>query len=173
MLSTICGRQSIRKGKLCLQPQERWTVKPQVTTQCEKCCDGGHQGISPSLGDLHSSRKEREKQGWLQVFFNVFKWKVPFGWLLIPLWGPSTSAVRIEGRKLKKGSKGAGIWGHIALYWTQKSLRCSTWIQSEKRWNDLCSFPRQTIQYHSNPSLCLTSNAEEAGVEQFYEDLQG
>ena len=21
--------------------------------------------------------------------------------------------------------------------------------------NDLCSFPRQTIQYHSNPSLCL------------------
>ena len=30
----------------------------------------------------------------------------------------------------------------------------------------LCSFPRQTIQYHSNP----TSNAEEA--ERFYEDLQ-
>ena len=24
-----------------------------------------------------------------------------------------------------------------------------------KRQNDLCSFPRQTIQYHSNPSLCL------------------
>ena len=36
----------------------------------------------------------------------------------------------------------------------------------------LCSLPRQTIQYHSNPSLCLTSNAEEAEVEQFYEDLQ-
>ena len=33
-------------------------------------------------------------------------------------------------------------------------------------------FPRQTIQYHSNPSLCLTSIAEEAEVEQFYEDLQ-
>ena len=26
--------------------------------------------------------------------------------------------------------------------------------QSQKRQNDLCSFPRQTIQYHSNPSLC-------------------
>ena len=24
----------------------------------------------------------------------------------------------------------------------------------KKRQNDLCSFPRQTIQYHSNPSLC-------------------
>ena len=26
--------------------------------------------------------------------------------------------------------------------------------QSQKRQNDLCSFPRQIIQYHSNPSLC-------------------
>ena len=24
----------------------------------------------------------------------------------------------------------------------------------KKRQNDLCSFPRQPIQYHSNPSLC-------------------
>ena len=36
-----------------------------------------------------------------------------------------------------------------------KSLKCSTWMQSQKRQKDLCSFPRQTIQYHSNPSLCL------------------
>ena len=35
-----------------------------------------------------------------------------------------------------------------------KSPKCSTWMQSQKRQNDLCSFPRQTIQYHSNPSLC-------------------
>ena len=35
-------------------------------------------------------------------------------------------------------------------------------------------FPRQTIQYHSNPSLCAaTSNAEEAEVEWLYKDLQG
>ena len=45
-------------------------------------------------------------------------------------------------------------------------------MQSQKRQNDLCSFPRQTIQYHSNPSLSLTSNAEEAEIERFYEDLQ-
>ena len=41
-----------------------------------------------------------------------------------------------------------------------------------KRQSDLCSFPRQTIQYHSNLSLCHNSNTEEAEVEQFYEDLQ-
>ena len=35
-----------------------------------------------------------------------------------------------------------------------KSLKCSTWMQSQKRQNDLCSFPRQTIQYHGDPSLC-------------------
>ena len=35
-----------------------------------------------------------------------------------------------------------------------KSLKCSTWMQSQKWQNDLCLFPRQTIQYHSNRSLC-------------------
>ena len=52
-----------------------------------------------------------------------------------------------------------------------KSLKCSTWMQSQKQQNDLCSFPRETIQYDNNPSLAPTSNAEEAEVEQFYEDL--
>ena len=45
-------------------------------------------------------------------------------------------------------------------------------MQSQKQQNDLCLFPRQAIQYQSDPSLCPTSNAEEAEVEQFYEDLQ-
>ena len=44
-------------------------------------------------------------------------------------------------------------------------------MQSQKWHNDLCSSPRQTIQYHSYPSLC-PSNAEKAEVEHFYEDLQ-
>ena len=35
-----------------------------------------------------------------------------------------------------------------------KSLKCSIWVQSQKRQNDFCSFPKQTIQYHNNPSLC-------------------
>ena len=71
---------------------------------------------------------------------------------------------------------------HYIYYCGQESLRrngvviivnkCNTWKQSQKRQKDLCSLPRQTIQYHRNPSLCLTSNAEEAEVERFYEDLQ-
>ena len=53
-----------------------------------------------------------------------------------------------------------------------KSLKCSTWMQSQKEQNDLCSFPRQTIQYYIIQVYALTSNAEEAEVEWFYEDLQ-
>ena len=52
----------------------------------------------------------------------------------------------------------------------QKSTNCSTWRQSQKKQNDLCSFPRQTIQNHDIQIYVPTSNAEEA--EQFYKDLQ-
>ena len=41
----------------------------------------------------------------------------------------------------------------IALI-VNKSLKCSTWVQSQKQQNDLCLFPRQIIQHYSNPSLC-------------------
>ena len=45
-------------------------------------------------------------------------------------------------------------------------------MQSQKWQNDLCSFPKQTIQYTLIQVYALTSNAEEAEVEWFYEDLQ-
>ena len=35
-----------------------------------------------------------------------------------------------------------------------KRPKCSIWMQSQKQHNNICSFPRQTIQYHGNPSLC-------------------
>ena len=43
---------------------------------------------------------------------------------------------------------------------------------NQKWQNDLFSSSRQTIQYHSNPVYAPTSNAKEAEVEWFYEDLQ-
>ena len=52
---------------------------------------------------------------------------------------------------------------HYIYYCGQESLRrngvamhspkCSTWMQSKKRQNDLCLFPGQTIQYHISQSL--------------------
>ena len=35
-----------------------------------------------------------------------------------------------------------------------KSPKCSIWMQSQKRQNDLCLIPKQNIQYHNNPNLC-------------------
>ena len=52
----------------------------------------------------------------------------------------------------------------------QESLKCRTWVRSQKQQNDLCSFPRQIIQYHSNPVQC-PNHYVEAEVEWFYEDL--
>ena len=54
----------------------------------------------------------------------------------------------------------------------QKSLKYSTWMQSQKRQNDLYSSPRQTINITVIQVYAPTSNAEEAEVEWFYEDLQ-
>ena len=52
-----------------------------------------------------------------------------------------------------------------------KSLKCNTWMQSQKWQNDLCfqgkAFSTTVIQVYAP-----TSNAEEAEVEWFYEDLQ-
>ena len=36
---------------------------------------------------------------------------------------------------------------NIVALIANKSPKCSTWMQSKKRQNDLCSFPRQTIPY--------------------------
>ena len=45
-------------------------------------------------------------------------------------------------------------------------------MQSQKQQNDLCSFLRQTIQYHGIQVSAPTNYAKEAEVEWFYEDLQ-
>ena len=44
-------------------------------------------------------------------------------------------------------------------------------MQSQKWQNDLCLFPRQTILYHSNPSLCPNNWCWRSSVDWFFEDL--
>ena len=55
-----------------------------------------------------------------------------------------------------------------------KSLKCSTWMQSQKQQNDLCSFPFNIKPFNITviQVYAPTSNAEEAEVEWLYEDLQ-
>ena len=56
-----------------------------------------------------------------------------------------------------EGSDGVLVYAKVhrnSQHNQQKGPKCSTLMQSQNQQNDLCSFPRQTIQYHSNPSLC-------------------
>ena len=53
-----------------------------------------------------------------------------------------------------------------------RSLKCSAWMQSQKPQNDLYSFPRQTFNITVILVYAPTTNAKEAEVERFYEDLQ-
>ena len=50
--------------------------------------------------------------------------------------------------------------------------KCSTWVQSQEQQNDLSSFPRQTIQHHSNPIYVPTTDVEKGDVDQFYADVE-
>ena len=54
----------------------------------------------------------------------------------------------------------------------QKSPKGSSWVQSQKQQNDLCSFPRKPFNIRVIQVYAPTSNTEEAEVEWFYEDLQ-
>ena len=48
----------------------------------------------------------------------------------------------------------------------------STWMQSQKQQNDLCSSPRQPFNIMLIQIYAPISNTEQAEVERFYEDLQ-
>ena len=53
----------------------------------------------------------------------------------------------------------------------QKNPKCSTWLQSQKRQNDLCFFQDKPFNIKVIEVYAPISNAEETEVEWFYEDL--
>ena len=50
----------------------------------------------------------------------------------------------------------------------QKSLKCNTWVQSQKRQNDLGSLPRQPSNLTVIQVYAPTADAKQAEVDQFY-----
>ena len=54
----------------------------------------------------------------------------------------------------------------------QKSPKCSTWMQSQNDRMNSVNFQGKPFNIIVIQVYTLTSNAEEAEVEQFYEDLQ-
>ena len=68
------------------------------------------------------------------------------------MWHPPNTHTRNRetGQSLQEGVSKTSCGGGGL----EAGLLSHTWMQSQKPQNDLCSFPRQTIQYQSNPSLC-------------------
>ena len=54
----------------------------------------------------------------------------------------------------------------------KKSPKYNTWVQSQKQQNYLCSFQGKSFSITVIQLYAPTNNAEEAELEQFYEDLQ-
>ena len=52
-----------------------------------------------------------------------------------------------------------------------KSPKCSTWVKSQKRQEDLGLFPRKTFNIIVIQVYAPPTNAKEAEVDWFYEDL--
>ena len=65
-----------------------------------------------------------------------------------------------------------GLGSDIISHCQQKSLKCRTWVQSQKWQIDLSLFPRQPIQYHITQVYAPTTNTNGAEVVWFYEDFQ-
>ena len=60
----------------------------------------------------------------------------------------------------------------LALIVNKSVWNAFTWMQSQKRQNDLCHFQGKPFNTTVIQVYAPTSNAEEAEVERFYEDLQ-
>ena len=59
----------------------------------------------------------------------------------------------------------------IALI-VKKSPKCSTWVQSQKQQNDLCSGPGKPSNIKAIQVYVPTTNVKKVQVEWFYDDLQ-
>ena len=60
------------------------------------------------------------------------------------------------------------LFGTSVFFHVQQYLYASSKMTEQ---NDSDWFQRQIIQQHSNPSLCPNTDAEEAEVDQFYEEV--
>ena len=60
----------------------------------------------------------------------------------------------------------------VAHIVNKRVKKCSAWVQFQKWQNDLCSFPSQSFNITVIQVYVPITNAKEAKVEWFYDDLQ-
>ena len=106
----------------------------------EQCCIGTWNIRSMNQGKLEVARQEMARVNIDSLEIRALKWRG------MGEFNSDDHYIYNCGQK--------SLRRHTVHYSQQKSLKCSTWILSQKWKNDVCLLSRQTIQYHSNPSLC-------------------
>ena len=148
-----CGQESLRRNGVGIIVNKRvWNAVLLLLLSCfshVRLCvtpiDGSPPG-STIPGILQARTLE-----WVAISFsNAWKWKVKVKslrrvWLLATTWIAAYQAP-------------PSLWFSRQEYWSGLPLpspsKCSTWMESQNDRMISCLFPRQTIQYHGNPSLC-------------------
>ena len=75
-------------------------------------------------------------------------------------------------RLSSSSSRQVSLWINGVALIVNRSLKCSTWMQSQKRQNDLLFSQSKPFNITVIQVYAPTSNAEEAETKWFYEDLQ-
>ena len=131
------------------EPEPKWKRHPVVDVSGGKrqvrCCKEQHCIGIWNVRSLSQSKLEVVKQEMARVNIDILgisEWK----WMRIGEFNSDDHYICYHGQEsLRRNEVGLIV---------NKNPKCSTWVQSQKRPNDLCSFPEQTIHHHSNPSLC-------------------
>ena len=110
-------------------------------------------GVQYATGEewRNSSIKNEEAESKQEL---ILAWKIPWTEMPGELQSIVSQRVRHDWSKLPCMHGQESLRRDGEAFIVNKSLKCHTWVQSQKWQNDLCSFPKQTTQYHSNPNLC-------------------
>ena len=118
-----------------------WLVM-EVKVRCckEQYCIGTWNVMSMNQGKLEVVKQEMVRVNINILGINELKWTG------MGKFNSNYHCIYYHGQK--------SLWRNGEAIIVNKSMKCSTWVQSQKWQNDLCSLPRQTIQYLSKSSLC-------------------
>ena len=138
-------RNNSRKNK-GMEPKQKQYPAVDVTGDRSKvqCCKEQYCIQTWNVRSMNQGKLEAVKQEMARVNINILGIS-ELKWTRMGEFNSDDHYIYYCGIAYKKWSSHHG---------QQKSPKCSTWMKSQKRQNDLCSFPTQIIQYHSNPNLC-------------------
>ena len=147
MLLEVSGEKNSRKNEGMEPKQKQYPV---VDVTCDRskvwCCEEQYCIGTWNIRSMNQGKLDVVKQEMARVNIDILGISEP-KWTGMGDFNSDDHYIYYCGQESLRRNR-------VAITVNKRVLKCSTWMQSQKWQNDLCSFPRQTIQYHGNPSLC-------------------